>query len=241
MKLDQFVQAANFQICGGSEHQWNCYPNGQFLDIASCDGLEIGDCVFNRKTQEVYEVSVYNEGSAFLWIGPNVISEVNNESKNRGLDPTSAWDDVKFIKVSSEELILSIVRKFAMGEDLVDLTSYEAPEDSPVWAFPTANDYAKDHGIEQCMNCEDCNCVDETTTCNDAPTEKSSTEYDVAIDVRYTFSVNADAMEDAIASAKDFVKCMKPSALSPEGVCWMDTYSIKETVSRLLVVESIVD
>ena len=35
MKLNQINEAMNHQITGGSEYQWQCFPDARFLDYES--------------------------------------------------------------------------------------------------------------------------------------------------------------------------------------------------------------
>lgn len=220
MKLDQFINAANYQISGGSEHQWMCYPNGQFLDIADGKGNDIGDCVYDRVTHEVFEVTVYNGTDAFLWIEPAYRKDVDAEHATRGINPDVSWDDVKFIRIDSEAAILLLVAKYATGDSRV----VDAVEESG------------------CGNCDHCTC---DTVADESVTPISTlnmAEYNVSIDVRYTFLVTADSMESATAAAKEFTQDMKPANPTfDRNVCWMDTYPVQESVSRQLVAEIVVE
>ena len=219
MKLNQFINAANYQICGGSEHQWKCYPNGQFLDIADSQGNDIGDCVYDRVTHTVFEVTVYNGTDAFLWIDPAYRNDVDAEHTARGVNPDVVWDDVKFVRIDSEAAILLLVKKYATGDSRVV-------------------DAVEQAGRGSCDHCTCDTVADESVT----PISKlNMAEYNVIIDVRYTFSVTADSMESATVAAKEFTQNMKPALPSNSNVCWMDTYPVQESVSRQLVAEIVIE
>lgn len=225
MKLNQFLAAANYQICGGSTHLWKCYPNGQYLDIADKTGNEVGDCVFNPATQDVYEVTVFNDETAFLWIEPAYRTAYKSENEAHKLE-SSAWDDIKFTKIESEPVILSLVKEFTTNVVESNVSDVEIKQ-------PTLNEYV-DNYVE--------NYVNAIAEANDKVTdaEVEMAEYDVSIDVRYVCTVTAATMDDASASAKQFASNMKPSAPHQKHVCWIDHYQVKESVSRSLCNETLI-
>ena len=60
-------------------------------------------------------------------------------------------------------------------------------------------------------------------------------QYTVKLDVRYTFDVEANSLEEAVAKATHFQQTMKPSWGEGSEVIWMDTDVVKEIVERELL------
>jgi len=109
MKFNNVINSAGSRISGGDQYGWVCYgPNSQFLDFQDTEGKPYASCVYDRLTQEVYEISVEvpKQEFAYRWINPNFRIEYYKECKERNIDPNNAWDDVSFTHVDTEELIL---------------------------------------------------------------------------------------------------------------------------------------
>ena len=65
--------------------------------------------------------------------------------------------------------------------------------------------------------------------------ETTMKQYTVKLDVRYTFDVDANSLEEAVAKANHFQQTMKPSWGEGPEVIWMDTEVVKEIVERELL------
>lgn len=65
--------------------------------------------------------------------------------------------------------------------------------------------------------------------------EATMKQYTVKLDVRYTFDVEANSFEEAVAKANHFQQTMKPSWGEGSEVSWMDTEVVKEIVERELL------
>jgi hypothetical protein len=111
MKLIDVLQAAKGRVSGGSEFQWKCWDDAQFMDLSDIDGEEIAGCVFNRKTHDVYSVEahVYDDKISYRWVDPDWKQALKDEANARGIDNKNAYDDVPFIKVKHEDEILSLL------------------------------------------------------------------------------------------------------------------------------------
>ncbi len=59
------------------------------------------------------------------------------------------------------------------------------------------------------------------------------TNFIVDLDVRYTFEVEAESMDQAVHDASRFFETMKRSWGEGQNVTWMDTEIIKERVSTI--------
>ena len=60
-------------------------------------------------------------------------------------------------------------------------------------------------------------------------------QYTVKLDVRYTFDVEANSLEEAVAKANHFQQTMKPGWGEGSEISWMDTEVVKEIVERQIV------
>lgn len=111
MKLKKFLKAANGRICGGTEYQWECFPNGQYTDVSDLDGNEVGGCIYNRLSMKVYqvEVHVYDDQVSYRWTHPEWKQAYYDEAEARGVDSRTAYDDVDFTDVFEEEDILKLL------------------------------------------------------------------------------------------------------------------------------------
>jgi hypothetical protein len=237
MKLNDFLNAAKGRISGGSAYGWSCYPNAQSVDVSDDNGNDCGSAIFNRTSHYVYEatVCVPNTQVAFRWSDAEFAWARIDESRRRHVDDTLAWDDVKWTAIVEEDTMLNIVKSVVELKD---------------WDHWAADDTVADVNTSGCGgDCSSCSCRDDE--CGDVEVEvvdtaeeqdcSNMTEYNVSIDVTYTFDVKANSMEEAVAKAKEFATTMKPVAQYDYDVSWMDHYASKETVSRNLRTESIED
>ncbi len=133
MKLIDFINATNGHVTGGANYMWSCFPDGQFMEVSDINGVDVGGCVFNRQTQEVYEVTMCPEGAgpAFLWTNPEYNDAYLAESNLRGVDPTMAFADVKYNVIRNEIDILAIVKDICNG------VGFRSTATSNGWPFPT--------------------------------------------------------------------------------------------------------
>ena len=104
MNLKDINTALNHQIVGGTNYQWHCYGNDTYmLDYQNEFGS--ASAVFDINTQKVYEASVeiLDQDKAYRYIDPDYKSDFICECKARDVDPSIAWDDVKFIDLEVQE------------------------------------------------------------------------------------------------------------------------------------------
>lgn len=104
MKLKDINIALNNQIVGGSNYQWNCYGNDTFiLDYQNDFGS--ASVIFDINTQKIYEASVeiQDKDKVYRYIDPDRKTDFLVECKTREVDPSIAWDDVKYIDLEVED------------------------------------------------------------------------------------------------------------------------------------------
>jgi len=117
MKIADTNLAFNHQITEGAEYQWQCFPNGRFLDYES--EYAHGSVVFDVQTQRVYSAEVNDKEDKFRyrWVDPEYIQAYRDESKERNVDPDQAWDDRKWTNLDVEEDFLEKAEALFAGKE----------------------------------------------------------------------------------------------------------------------------
>ena len=111
MKLAQINEAMGHRITGGSEYQWNCFPDARFLDYES-EHAHVS-ILYSTVNQIVYQADASLKRDAwpndehydkpYRWTNPMFNDVYLNEAKERNVDPNQAWDDVKWIELETSE------------------------------------------------------------------------------------------------------------------------------------------
>lgn len=119
--IKDFMECVDYRITEGSDYLWQCFgPNAHSLDCWNGDhsGFSVG-IVFDTKTTTVYkfEAHDYSKQNSYRWIHPDWKEIHDKESKNKGVDITQAYDDVKFIDIDVAEDILEKATHIVMGID----------------------------------------------------------------------------------------------------------------------------
>lgn len=119
--IKDFMECVDYRITEGSDYLWQCFgPNAHSLDCWNGDhnGFSIG-IVFDTKTTTVYkfEAHDYSKQNSYRWIHPDWKEIHDKESRNKGVDITQAYDDVKFIDIDVSEDILEKATHIVMGID----------------------------------------------------------------------------------------------------------------------------
>jgi hypothetical protein len=109
MELKKIIEVFGYKIADGSEFTWQCYgSNARYLDFES--EYAHGSVIFDAKTQVVYEaeISAKEDGDdnlpgPYRYFNPEFKSAYILECGERGVNPISAWDDVKWIDLEVAE------------------------------------------------------------------------------------------------------------------------------------------
>ena len=118
MHLSKVNEALDHKIVGGSEYQWSCWDNARWLDYES--DYAHASVVFNSKTQEIYTAEIndkLNEVKPYRWLNPDYKQLMIDESKERGVNPNQAWDDVNWYDLETQEDWLTKARAIMRGEE----------------------------------------------------------------------------------------------------------------------------
>jgi hypothetical protein len=107
LTLKEWMELVDYKITEGSDYGWSCYGNNPYcLDSwnGDQDGYSFG-IVFDTKTQVVYEVSVcdYQRQRAYRMINPDYQQAHDDESKQRGVELNTAWDEVDYIDLDVDD------------------------------------------------------------------------------------------------------------------------------------------
>jgi len=129
MRLNEINEALDHKITGGSDYQWNCYPDGRYLDYES-DFAHVS-VLYSTVDQTVYqaEVSVkreawYEDKKPYRWLNPDYKDALYKESKKRKVDPDIAWDDVKWIDLEMAEHFLHMATAIFTGAEYDNLGKF---------------------------------------------------------------------------------------------------------------------
>ena len=124
MKLAQINEAMSHQITGGSEYQWQCFPDARFLDYES-EYAHVS-ILYSTVDQIVYQADasikreVWSDDNRYdkpyRWTNPMFKDAYINESKERNIDPNQAWDDVKWIELETDEDFLEKAKAMFEGD-----------------------------------------------------------------------------------------------------------------------------
>lgn len=121
MKLSQINEAFDHRIVGGSEYQWDCYPDARFLDFES--DYAHASVLFDTVAQTVYEVTINdkeNNHKPYRWINPEYKDAYLSEAKTKGVDPYQAWDKVKWVDLEVENDFLEKATAIFFGDEFDD-------------------------------------------------------------------------------------------------------------------------
>lgn len=112
MNLKQLLEAADYRVAGGDQYLWHCYgEHAHFMDISDIDGEIVAHIVYDTHTQEIYECTVTYKSEehvlCYRWTASAELARKRqDEARDRGIDDTIAWDDVKYADLETEEDLL---------------------------------------------------------------------------------------------------------------------------------------
>jgi hypothetical protein len=125
MKLSQINEAMSHRITGGSEYQWQCFPDARFLDYES-DYAHV-TILCSTVDQTVYQADASLKREAwpnddrydkpYRWTNPMFKDDYLKEAKKRKVDPNQAWDDVKWIDLETDEDFLEKAKAMFNGQE----------------------------------------------------------------------------------------------------------------------------
>ena len=129
MLIKDFFEAIDYRITEGSDFCWKCYgDNAYCIDSWNGEHDETGysaSCTFDKKTQEVYQLEVWDYGlhgtpRQYRWINPDYVDAVKAEYTERELDFKESLDGQSFIDIELEEDLLDKMTAIVNGESYDD-------------------------------------------------------------------------------------------------------------------------
>jgi hypothetical protein len=124
MKLSQINEAMSHRITGGSEYQWQCFPDARFLDYES-EYAHV-TILYSTVDQVVYQADASLKRDAwpnddrydkpYRWTNHIFKDDYLAEAKERNVDPNQAWDDVKWIDLEADEDFLEKAKAMFNGD-----------------------------------------------------------------------------------------------------------------------------
>jgi len=119
--IKDFVSSVDYQIGEGSEYLWDCYgPDACSLDWTRPDLAASASIVYDTKTHEVYEMSVWdcrgNRPKIHRWIRPEYIKKYKKESKERGFKFNATIDNDKYEDTTPARLLGHLKRLHGGGK-----------------------------------------------------------------------------------------------------------------------------
>ncbi len=128
ISLKEFMATINYEITGGDAYQWRCFgPRARFLDSNDCSFGEERyslSIIFDTFTQFVYfmEVYDYKNNNAFLWVAPNSRESYLREKREKNVDVSSLYEDMKVYQIEKSSEILNL------GKAIFNNEKYDIPE-----------------------------------------------------------------------------------------------------------------
>lgn len=115
LTIKDFVTAVDYKIGEGYECQWDCYGfSASGLDWCRSDLSASAAIIYDTKTQEVYEMSVWDcrDAKVYRWIRPEYIKRHKKEAKARGVKFNIAIDSTKYEETTPARLLEHLKRLY---------------------------------------------------------------------------------------------------------------------------------
>ena len=118
MNLETLLKTFDYKISDGTEYLWKSYPSARYIDLRS--EFAEAQIVFSTIDQTIYETSISSDDYLYRWRNPEFIAAHDSEAESREIDPSIAWDDVKYINLEVETDFLEKAKAVFNGSDDFD-------------------------------------------------------------------------------------------------------------------------
>lgn len=145
--IREWMELVDYKITDGSDYGWDCYGSNAYA-LDSCNGVQgkadySFSIIFSTKTQEVYEISVWDlaAGNAYRMVAPNHITAYEQEAQQRGVATNAAWDNVEYVDLEVVEDFMQKAKAIINGEsyDTDVIVQLDLPDDLLLQAFQAAH------------------------------------------------------------------------------------------------------
>jgi hypothetical protein len=126
LSIKEWMELADHKLTESSDYGWACYGPDAY-QVSSWNGIHGAggysfNIVFSTRTQKVYEVEVcdYTRDRAYRLIAEDQRENHRREAEAHsylGIGLNTAWDDVDFVDLESDEDFLQKARAIKSGED----------------------------------------------------------------------------------------------------------------------------
>jgi hypothetical protein len=105
--VQNFTEAINFQITGGSSYGWDCFgPDARWLDSEEPKQYTANIVIAGPdRTVCIAELHDYVNSRSYRWINPAHRAAYLFESAERGVDHEEAYEGVRFTEVEAEDFL----------------------------------------------------------------------------------------------------------------------------------------
>lgn len=120
--MREYLEAINYRITGGSEHQWQCFgPNARYLDSNDTDDSSAEYsivCIFDSLDQTIYVLEAwdYINDRVYRWVKPEHIKAYQDEHARHDVNYKEASDTKNYIDLDVEADILEKIRAIVAKE-----------------------------------------------------------------------------------------------------------------------------
>lgn len=120
MNLQQVLESTKYTVSGGSEYGWSCWADARFIDFES--DFAHASVVYSTSDQTIYQIEVNSKkdddgATAYRWTNSKFKQAYLDESLRRGIDPDSAWDDVKWKDTEEDQDMLTKLAAIMEGRE----------------------------------------------------------------------------------------------------------------------------
>ena len=110
--LKEFLEAGNHRVTEGNEYLWDCFGEHAYTMDVQVGGWDSSSAhiVFDRKTQEIYQASVYdyNHNRAYRLFGNESYKKAyETECERRNVNSREAWEHVEYTDLEVDRDFMS--------------------------------------------------------------------------------------------------------------------------------------
>lgn len=153
MKLKDWFEAIDYRITEGGGYGWNCYPNAHRLgaEFILDDGNNCSDVLFSTDDHTVYEITVSDNvnNRFYRWFNPDYREAYFEESRRRGFNPNTVFDNEVYIDLEVEADILEKLRAITEGRPYDERVQIELNFDDETLDFLFRTAHERDITLNQ--------------------------------------------------------------------------------------------
>lgn len=125
----EVISAANGRVKGSADYTWRCFGDAsRYLDIGNEESGQQASVIFDTDDGTVYAMEIFllQGTTAFRWLDDRYTDLFLKECSERNVDPSWAFDNVKFQNITSVEALMVLDE---ITKDLDQVTQQEDDDD----------------------------------------------------------------------------------------------------------------